>query len=205
MPDALLEAAAVAELSAGFEGRLVQPGDPDYDGARAVFNGMIDRRPALIARCAGTPDVVAAVRFARRQELLTAVRAGGHSVPGYGVCDGGIVIDVAPMKGIRVDAEARVAHAEAGLTWREFDAATEACALATTGGRRTSTGVAGQTLGSGSGWLERKFGLTCDNLLAAELVTAEGEIVRADESENPDLLWGLRGGGGNFGVVTSMQ
>jgi FAD/FMN-containing dehydrogenase len=205
MPDALMDAGAVAQLSAGFEGRLIQPGDPDYDGARAVFNGMIDRRPALIARCASTSDVVAAVGFARRHELLVAVRAGGHSVPGYGVCDGGIVIDVAPMKGIRVDAEARVAHAEAGLTWGEFDRATEVCALATTGGRRTSTGVAGQTLGSGSGWLERKFGLTCDNLLAAELVTAGGEIVRADESENPDLLWGLRGGGGNFGVVTSMH
>jgi len=195
----------VAELAAGFGGQLVQPGDPDYDRARAVFNGMIDRRPALVARCRGPADVVAAVRFARAQELLVAVRAGGHSVPGYGVCDGGIVIDVAPMKGIWVDPEAGTARAQSGLLWGEFDRETQLFGLATTGGRRTTTGVAGQTLGSGSGWLERKFGLTCDNLLAAELVTADGEIVRADESHNPDLLWGLRGGGGNFGVVTSLD
>jgi FAD/FMN-containing dehydrogenase len=201
----MLEASAVAELAANFAGRLIQPGDPDYDRQRAVFNGMIDRRPALIARCTGEADVVAAVRFARARELVVAVRAGGHSVPGYGVCDDGIVIDVAPMKGIRVDADAGVVRAQAGLTWGEFDRETQLLGLATTGGRRTTTGVAGQTLGSGSGWLERKFGLTCDNLLAAELVTAEGEIVRADERRNPDLLWGLRGGGGNFGVVTSLQ
>jgi len=204
-PGRRLEASAVAELSAGFGGQLVQPGDPDYDQARAVFNGMIDRRPALIARCAGDADVVAAVKFARAQELLVAVRAGGHSVPGYGVCDDGIVIDVAPMKGIWVDASAGVARAQSGLTWGEFDRETQVHGLATTGGRRTSTGVAGQTLGSGSGWLERKLGLTCDNLLAAKLVTADGEVVRADESQNQDLLWGLRGGGGNFGVVTSFQ
>ncbi|HEV7863836.1 MAG TPA: FAD-binding oxidoreductase [Acidimicrobiia bacterium] len=200
-----VEASAVAELSAGFGGQLVQPGDPDYDRARAVFNGMIDRRPALIARCSGMADVVAAVRFARAQELLVAVRAGGHSVPGYGVCDGGIVIDVAPMKGIWVDPGAGTARAQAGLLWGEFDRETQLFGLATTGGRRTSTGVAGQTLGSGSGWLERKLGLTCDNLLAADLVTAEGDVIRADESQNQELLWGLRGGGGNFGVVTSFE
>ena len=199
-----LEPSAVAELAAGFAGQLIQPGDGDYDTARAVFNGMIDRRPALIARCTGVADVVAAVRFARAQELLVAVRAGGHSVPGYGVCDGGIVIDVAPMKGIWIDSEAGIARVEAGLTWGEFDRETQLFGLATTGGRRTSTGVAGQTLGSGSGWLERKLGLTCDSLVAAKLVTAE-EVVRADESQNQELLWGLRGGGGNFGVVTSMQ
>jgi FAD/FMN-containing dehydrogenase len=193
------------QLSAGFGGQLIQPADPDYDRARAVFNGMIDRRPALIARCTGPADVVAAVRFARAQELLVAVRAGGHSVPGYGVCDGGIVIDVAPMKGIWVDPGARTARAQSGLVWGEFDRETQLHGLATTGGRRTSTGVAGQTLGSGSGWLERMFGLTCDNLLAADLVTAEGEVVRADESHNPELLWGLKGGGGNFGVVTSFE
>jgi len=156
-----LPASAVADLSAGFAGALIQPGDPDYDRARAVFNGMIDRRPALIARCTGPADVVAAVRFARDQQLLVAVRAGGHSVPGYGTCDGGIVIDVAPMKGIWVNPEAGVARAQAGLLWGEFDRETQLFGLATTGGRRTSTGVAGQTLGSGSGWLERKFGLTC--------------------------------------------
>ena len=154
---------------------------------------MIDRRPALIARCTGDADVVAAVNFARAQELLVAVRAGGHSVPGYGACDGGIVIDVAPMKGIWVEPDKGIARAQSGLTWGEFDRETQLVGLATTGGRRTSTGVAGQTLGSGSGWLERKFGLTCDNLLAAKLVTAEGEIVRADESENPDLLLGPAG------------
>src|SRR5579884_4097242 len=200
-----LPPSAVAELAANFAGRLVQPGDADYDQQRAVFNGMIDRRPVLIARCTGDADVVSAVRFARAHELLVAVRAGGHSVPGYGVCDGGIVIDVAPMKGIWVDADAGIARAQAGLTWGEFDRETQLVGLGTTGGRRTTTGVAGQTLGSGSGWLERKFGLTCDNLVAAKVVTADGEIVRADESHNPDLLWGLRGGGGNFGVVTSLQ
>jgi len=200
-----LEPAAVAELAAGFAGELIQPHDPGYDRARAVFNGMIDRRPALIARCTGDADVVAAVKFARAQELLVAVRAGGHSVPGYGVCDGGIVIDVAPMKGVWVDSDSGVARAQAGLTWGEFDRETQLVGLATTGGRRTSTGVAGQTLGSGSGWLERKYGLTCDHLVAAKLVTADGDIVRADESSNPELLWGLRGGGGNFGVVTSFQ
>src|SRR5581483_10295333 len=200
-----LEPAAVAELAAGFAGELIQPHDPGYDRARAVFNGMIDRRPALIARCTGDADVVAAVKFARAQELLVAVRAGGHSVPGYGVCDGGIVIDVAPMKGVWVDEDRGVVRAQAGLTWGEFDRETQLVGLATTGGRRTSTGVAGQTLGSGSGWLERKFGLTCDNLVAAKLVTADGEIVRADETHNEDLLWGLRGGGGNFGVVTALQ
>ncbi|HEV3365413.1 MAG TPA: FAD-binding oxidoreductase [Acidimicrobiia bacterium] len=204
-PGRILEAAAVAELAKGFGGQLVQPADPGYDEARAVFNGMIDRRPALIARCTGVDDVVAAVNFARAQDLLVAVRAGGHSVVGYGTCDGGIIIDVAPMKGIWIDAEAGIARAESGLTWGEFDRETEAVGLATTGGRRTSTGVAGQTLGSGSGWLERKLGLTCDNLLAARLVTADGEIVRADETQNQELLWGLRGGGGNFGVVTSFQ
>ncbi|HYH52084.1 MAG TPA: FAD-binding oxidoreductase [Acidimicrobiia bacterium] len=200
-----LEASAVAELAAGFAGELIQPGDANYDPARAVFNGMIDRRPALIARCTGDADVVAAVNFARAQELLVAVRAGGHSVAGYGVCDGGIVIDVAPMKGIWVEPDKGTARAQSGLTWGEFDRETQLHGLATTGGRRTSTGVAGQTLGSGSGWIERKFGLTCDNLLAADVVTAEGEIVRASESENPELLWGLRGGGGNFGVVTSFE
>ena len=200
-----LEASAVAELAAGFAGLLIQPQDPEYDRVRAVFNGMIDRRPALIAQCTGPADVVAAVNFARAQELLVAVRAGGHSVPGYGVCDGGIVIDVAPMKGIWVDPDGGTVRGQSGLLWGEFDRETQLFGLATTGGRRTTTGVTGQTLGSGSGWLERKFGLTCDNLLAAEVVTADGEIVRADESHNPELLWGLRGGGGNFGVVTALE
>jgi FAD/FMN-containing dehydrogenase len=200
-----LEPQAVAELAACFAGRLIQPGDGDYDHARAVYNAMIDRRPALIARCTGTADVVAAVRFARSQELLTAVRAGGHHVAGHGVCEGGIVIDLSPMKAVWVDPEAGVARAQGGALWGDFDRETQLYGLAITGGRRTTTGVAGQTLGSGSGWLERKFGLTCDNLIGADVVTADGQVVRADESHDSELLWGLRGGGGNFGVVTSLD
>jgi FAD/FMN-containing dehydrogenase len=200
-----LEEAAVQEFAADFRGELIRPEDEDYDAARAVFNGMIDRRPALIARCTGVADVVAAVNFARQNELVVAVRGGGHSVPGYGTCDGGIVIDLSPMKGIWVDPEARTARAQAGLTWGEFDRETQHFGLAVTGGRVTHTGVAGQTLGSGSGWLERKYGLTCDNLLSAEVVTADGRFVRASEEENEDLFWGLKGGGGNFGVVTSFE
>ena len=166
---------------------------------------MIDRRPAIIARCTGAADVVAAVNFARTSGLEVAVRSGGHSVPGYAVCDGGIVIDLSPMKGMWVDPDARTARAQTGLTWGEFDRETQMFGLATTGGRITTTGIGGQTLGSGSGWLERKFGLTLDNLRSAEVVTAAGDIVRASDSEHPELFWGLRGGGGNLGVVTSLE
>ena len=200
-----LEEAAMQEFAVNFRGELIRPEDEDYDAARAVFNGMIDRRPALIARCTGVADVVAAVNFARENELVVAVRGGGHSVPGYGTCDGGIVIDLSPMKGIWVDPEARTARAQAGLTWGEFDRETQYFGLAVTGGRVTHTGVTGQTLGSGSGWLERKYGLTCDNLLSAEIVTADGRFVRSSEEENEDLFWGLKEGGGNFGVVTSFE
>ena len=196
---------AVGELAANFRGDLIQPGDPGYDQARSVFNAMIDRRPAVVARCRGVADVVAAVNFARDTGLALAVRSGGHSMPGYGVCDGGIVIDLSPMKGIFVDPETRTARAQTGLTWGEFDRETQHFGLATTGGRATTTGIGGQTLGSGSGWLERKYGLTLDNLLSAEVVTAAGDVVRASGTENPELFWGLRGGGGNFGVVTSME
>src|SRR5215212_7107011 len=200
-----LEEAAIQEFAANFRGELVRPEDDRYDNARAVFNCMIDRRPALIARCTGVVDVVAAVNFARENELVVAVRGGGHSVPGYGTCDGGLVIDLSPMKGVWVDPEARSARAQAGLTWGEFDRETQHFGLATTGGRVTHTGIAGQTLGSGSGWLERKYGLTCDNLISSEVVTASGEVLKASEEENEDLFWGLRGGGGNFGVVTSFE
>src|ERR671920_1982446 len=200
-----LEEAAVQEFAANFRGELIRSQDAGYDAARAVFNAMTDRRPALVARCTGVVDVVAAVNFARENELVVAVRGGGHSVPGYGSCDGGIVIDLSPMKGVWVDPEARTARAQAGLTWGEFDRETQHFGLATTGGRVTHTGIAGQTLGSGSGWLERKYGLTCDNLLSAEVVTASGEVLKASEEENEDLFWGLRGGGGNFGVVTSFE
>jgi FAD/FMN-containing dehydrogenase len=200
-----LEEMAIQEFAANFRGELIRPEDDRYDSARAVFNAMADRRPALIARCTGVADVAAAVDFARENELVVAVRGGGHSVPGYGTCDGGIIIDLSPMKGIWVDSEARTARAQAGLTWGEFDRETQHFGLATTGGRVTHTGIAGQTLGSGSGWLERKFGLTCDNLLSAEVVTADGRFLKASEEENEDLFWGLRGGGGNFGIVTSFE
>ena len=200
-----LDESAVQEFAANFRGDLIRPDDEGYDAARAVYNAMIDRRPAVIARCSGVADVIAAVNFARENELVVAVRGGGHSVPGYGVCDGGIVIDLSPMKGIWVDPASRTARAQAGVTWGEFDRETQQFGLATTGGRVTHTGISGLTLGSGSGWLERKYGLTCDNLVSAEVVTAGGEFLKASETENEDLFWGLRGGGGNFGVVTSFE
>jgi FAD/FMN-containing dehydrogenase len=200
-----LDEAATQAFAAHFRGDLIRPEDDTYDQVRRVFNAMIDRRPAIIARCTGVADVIAAVNFARENELVVAVRGGGHHVAGYGTCDGGIVIDLSPMKGVWVDPEARVARAQAGLTWGELDRETQQFGLATTGGRITHTGVAGQTLGSGSGWLERKYGLTCDNLLSADVVTADGRFVRASPDENPELYWGLRGGGGNFGIVTSFE
>src|ERR687889_654363 len=200
-----LEEAAVQEFAANFRGELIRPGEEGYDDARAVFNSMIDRHPALIARCTGVADVVAAVNFARDNELVVAVRGGGHSVPGYAVCEGGIVIDLSPMKGIWVDPDTRTARAQPGVTWGEFDRETQQFGLATTGGRITHTGIAGLTLGSGSGWLERKLGLTLDNLISADVVTTDGRFLKASESENEDLFWGLRGGGGNFGIVTSFE
>jgi FAD/FMN-containing dehydrogenase len=196
---------ALGELSALLEGELVGPGDPTYDEQRRVWNGSIDRFPALIARCAGVGDVVAAVGFATGTGLPLAVRGGGHSLPGLSVCDGGIVIDLGPMKGIRVDAQARTARVQAGVLWGELDRETQAVGLATTGGIVSHTGVAGLTLGGGLGWLHRRHGLTIDQLLSVELVTAGGEVVRASQTENPDLFWGLRGGGGNFGIVTEFE
>jgi FAD/FMN-containing dehydrogenase len=198
-----LAEAAVHQLDAVLAGSVVTPDHPDYDDARKVWNGMIDRRPALIARCKAVSDVIQAVDFARANAMTVAVRAGGHSAVGYGTCDDGIVIDLSAMKGIKIDPDERTVQAQAGLTWGEFDAATQQFGLAVTGGRFSTTGIAGLTLGSGSGWLERKCGLTGDNLLEAEVVTADGRLVTASPTENEDLFWGLRGGGGNFGIVTS--
>ncbi|MDQ6805839.1 MAG: FAD-binding oxidoreductase [Actinomycetota bacterium] len=203
-PPALGEA-TVRELRDALRGELVLPGDAAYDEARRVWNGMIDRRPSMIARCTGTSDVIAAVGFARSEGLTVAVRGGSHNVAGNATCEGGLVIDLSPMKGVRVDAEARTVRAQGGLTWGELDAETLAFGLATTGGLVTSTGVAGFTLGGGIGWLMRKHGLACDNLISADLVTADGQTVHASESENAELLWGLRGGGGNFGVITEFE
>jgi hypothetical protein len=193
------------ELATSFGGELVRPPDPAYDEHRKVWNGSIDRRPALIARCTGVADVIAAVRFAREAGLLAAVRGGGHSFPGHSVCDGGILIDLRPMRGIRVDPQARTVRAQAGVLWGELDRETQAFGLATTGGIVTHTGVAGLTLGGGIGWLHRKHGLTIDRLLSVDLITADGEFVRASATENPDLFWGVRGGGGNFGIVTEFE
>jgi FAD/FMN-containing dehydrogenase len=203
MPDSTLAPAAVDDLTRAFSGTLIQPGDDGYDEARLVQNGVFDRHPALVARCTSPADVVAAVNFARENDLLVAVRGGAHSTVGYGTCDGGVVIDLSPMKAIEVDPDARTARADPGLTWGEFDAATQEHGLAVTGGRFSSTGIAGLTLGSGSGWLERKCGLTADNLLSVDIVTAAGEQLTASLDENPELFWGIRGGGGNFGIVTS--
>jgi FAD/FMN-containing dehydrogenase len=189
----------------GFRGTLIHPGDAEYDEARTVFNGMIDRRPALIARCTSAEDVSAAVKFARAQRLPISVYGGGHGVTGSAVIDAGLVVDLRGMKAINVDPKAKTVRAEGGLNWGEFDAATFAHGLVCTGGRVTTTGIAGLALGSGSGWLERKYGFTCDNLFEAEVVTADGRIVRASETENSDLFWALRGGGGNFGIVTAFH
>jgi FAD/FMN-containing dehydrogenase len=190
---------------AGFAGTLMAPDHPDYDAARAVFNAMFDRRPALIARCADADDVVLAVNAARRDSLPVSVYGGGHAVTGLAVCEGGICIDMRGMNRISLDPATRTCRAEAGLTWGEFDAATAVHGLAVTGGRNPSTGIAGLALGSGSGWLERKIGYVCDNLERVEMVTADGRKVAASADENPDLFWGVRGGGGNFGVVTAFH
>jgi hypothetical protein len=186
-------------------GEVIRPGDPAYDEARNVWNGAIDRRPAVIVRCAEVSDVVAAVRFARERDLLVSVRGGGHGVGGHAVCDGGLVIDLSPMKAIDVDPKGRTARAEAGVLWGELDRKTQVFGLATTGGVVTHTGIAGLTLGGGIGWLMRKHGATVDNLLSAEVVTAEGDVVTANAREHPDLFWAIRGGGGNFGIVTSFE
>jgi FAD/FMN-containing dehydrogenase len=185
--------------------RTLRPGDRGYDEARRVFNGMIDRRPALIVQCNSESDVADAITHAREQKLQVAVRGGGHNVAGLAVCDGGLVIDLSPMRRVDVDPVRRRARVQGGATWGDLDTATQAHGLATPGGVVSSTGVAGLTLGGGIGVLRGLYGLTCDNLIGAELVTASGETVSASADENADLLWGLRGGGGNFGVVTTFE
>jgi FAD/FMN-containing dehydrogenase len=205
MESSTTRATGSLELDGAFQGQQFDPGADGYDEARAVYNAMIDKRPALIARCSGVADVIEAVRLARDERLPLAVRCGGHSVAGKGVCDDGVLIDLSGMKGVHVDPVAHVARANAGVLWGEFDRETQLFGLATPGGRMTTTGVGGFTLGGGYAWLSTKHGLACDNLISAQVVTADGRVVTASADENADLLWGLRGGGGNFGVVTSYE
>ncbi len=200
-----LDETALSEFRTFFAGQIVRPEDASYDEQRRIWNGSIDRHPAVIARCAGVADVVAALRYARTTGLATAVRSGGHSFPGQSLADGGIVIDLGLMKGIRVDPVGRTARAQAGVVLGELDRETQAFGLAVPAGIVTTTGLAGLTLGGGIGWLMRKYGLTIDQLLSVDLVTADGEFVKASETENPELCWGVRGGGGNFGIVTEFE
>ena len=201
----VIDEAALGRLTGSFAGQLVRPGDPEYDVDRRVWNGSIDRYPALIARCTGVADVIAAVRWARGTDLPVAVRSGGHSFPGLSVCDGGLVIDLRQMRGIRVDPVAGTARAQAGVVLGELDRETQAFGLAVPAGIVTTTGLTGLTLGGGIGWLMRKYGLTIDQLLSVDLVTADGELVKASAEDNAELFWGVRGGGGNFGIVTSFE
>jgi FAD/FMN-containing dehydrogenase len=200
-----VDVAAAQAFQTTLRGDLLRPGEAAYEATRRVWNGMIDRRPALIVRCRDAHDVVRTVNFARQHGLLVSIRGGDHSLPGHAVCDGGLMIDLSLMKGISVNPVARTARVEPGLRWAEVDAETQRYGLATTGGTIGDTGVAGLTLGGGLGWLAGRYGLTCDNLLAADVVTADGQLWRASPAENPDLFWAIRGGGGNFGVVTAFE
>ena len=195
----------VRALRSHLTGEVVGAGDETYDTARSVWNGMIDKRPLAVARCASADDVAAALGVARAADVPIAVRGGGHNVAGLATAEGGVVIDLSPMRRVTVDPERHLARVQGGAIWREVDAATQPYGLAAPAGLVSDTGVAGLTLGGGIGWLRRKYGLSCDNLMAAELVTADGRMVRASLDENPDLLWALRGGGGNFGVVTTFE
>jgi FAD/FMN-containing dehydrogenase len=203
--DVILEEACLVEFKQSLRGQLIAPSDEGYHQARLVWNGNIDRQPGLIYRPAGVGDVIAAVNFARDHHLLLAVRGGAHNAAGTCVCNGGLVIDMSLMKGIRVDPFRRTVRAEGGVKWGEFDRETQTFGLATTGGTNTDTGIAGLTLGGGHGWLGYKYGLVSDNLLSADVVTADGQFRVANDTEHPDLFWALRGGGGNFGVVTSFE
>jgi FAD/FMN-containing dehydrogenase len=195
----------LSEFSVRFRGDLLRPGADAYESARKVWNGMIDRRPIAIARCKTVSDVQDALRFARENNVPVAVRGGGHNAAGLGVCDAGLVIDLSAMRDVIVDPVKRTARAGGGATWADFDRATAAHGLATTGGAVSTTGIGGLTLGGGLGWLMRSYGLACDNMIGAEVVTADGNVLRASPTENADLFWGLRGGGGNFGVVTTFE
>ena len=200
-----VDAEAVESFGASLAGPLLAPGDAGYDAARTAFNGAFDKRPGLVARCRGTADVAESVRFARRHDLLVAVRGGGHSIAGKSSCDGGLLVDLSPMRTVLVDPARRRADVQGGATWGDVDRETQLFGLAAPGGIVSHTGVAGLTLNGGIGWLRNRFGLACDNLVEAEVVTADGEVVVTKEEERPELLWGLRGGGGNFGVVTRFR
>lgn len=200
-----LDAAQVSEFGLSLRGALVSPGQPDYDAARSVWNGMIDRRPALIARCLGSADVRASLQFARTHGLLISIKSGGHHIAGNAVADGGLLIDLSQLKSVRINPTERTAWVEAGVTLGEFDREAQAFGLATPLGINSTTGVAGLTLGGGFGWISRKFGLTCDNLRAADVVTVDGALRRVDATHDPELFWAIRGGGGNFGVVTAFE
>src|SRR5574337_278577 len=215
MPDLLIKSGTGEDITLGEEvlrefqkrlnGRLLTPDSREYDQARTIWNGMIDHRPALIARCMNTAEVVHAVRIAAEHKLLLSVRGGGHSIAGSAVCNGGLMIDLSPMKSVRIDPSRRTARVEPGVTLGEFDREAQAFGLAVPLGINSTTGVAGLTLGGGFGWLSRSLGLSIDNLISADMVTAAGESLKASDSENPDLFWAIRGGGGNFGVVTSFE
>lgn len=200
-----VEAAAIEQLKASLRGALLLPGEEGYDKARTVWNAMIDRRPALVVRCAGVADVQQAVAFARTHSVLTAVKGGGHNIAGNAVCEGGLLIDLSNLRSVRVDPKARIAHAEPGATLADFDHECQAFGLATPVGINSTTGIAGLTLGAGFGWLSRKYGMTIDNLLAADVVTADGRLLRADAKTHADLFWAIRGGSGNFGIVTRFE
>ena len=203
-PSGVATAIPLETLKTNFKGELLLPGDAGYDEARKVWNGMIDKRPAVIARCNNVQDVIQAVNFARNNKLIVSVKGGGHNVTGNAVCDNGIMIDLSLMRSVKVDPEKQIAEVQTGATWGDFDNATQKYGLACTGGLISTTGVAGLTLGGGVGWLVRKHGLSCDNLTEAEIVTADGKLQKISTKENAELFWGIRGGGGNFGVVTSM-
>ena len=200
-----LSLGAIDELSAGLRGTVLRSDDPGYNDARSIWNGMIDRRPAVIARCIGVADIVASVNFARSHAIALSMRSGGHNISGLAVCDGGIMIDLSLMRGVRVDPRARTAHAQAGCLLGDIDRETQLHGLAAALGFVSNTGAAGLTLGGGFGYLTRRFGWTCDNVLSMDMVTADGQLAHASETENPDLFWGLRGGGGNFGIVTNFE
>ena len=201
----VLGSEAIQLFAERLRGPLITRDDDTYDTARQIWNGMVDKRPMLIARCAGTADVIASVNFARDHDLLVAIKGGGHNAAGHAVCAGGLMIDLSPMNSVRVDPDARTARAEPGVTLREFDHETQAFGLATPTGQVSMTGIAGLALGGGWGWLSRSHGLTIDNLRSVDIVTADGKLLHASEDENEDLFWGIRGGGGNFGVVTSFE